>query len=98
VAASQSSRWRDARARPQSRSRGTGQLGDGGADDVHVGVVEVLVRLAAPGRDVLDVVGARQALVVPDHVLDRQVELAAQPARQLERRVVLGLVVHHLLV
>src|SRR5579884_3283505 len=47
-------------------------------------MVEVAVRLGPQRRDIFTVVGARQALVMADYVLDRDVEAAAQPAHQLE--------------
>ena len=51
----------------------------------HVGVLPVAVRLAAPRGVALAVVAARQALRVPDHVRERDVE-AARVSHSVSRR------------
>src|SRR3954447_8591432 len=51
----------------------------------HVARAPVAVRLAAEARVELLVIGRREALVVPDHARDGQVEAAAQPAGEANR-------------
>src|SRR5438067_4415295 len=53
--------------------------------DLHVRVLPVGVRLVRPRSVQLLVVRAREALVVPDHVPDPDVEAIDEPRRQLER-------------
>src|SRR5437588_12075246 len=57
---------------------------------------EVTVRLRAQRRNVLAVLGARQALVVADHIPDLDLEAASQPPHQPQVRGHLLAIAHHL--
>jgi hypothetical protein len=82
--------------RPYRRSPVAGHLRYPRTDALHVGPLEVLVRLAPEGRYELTVVRAGKALVVADDVCNRYVKPAPQVVRQCECRPKLFRVVEHL--
>ena len=63
------------------------ELGEVRAIGLHVGVVPVAVGLAFEARVELLVEGGGEALVVSDHLVDREAEAAAQPLCESERGV-----------
>src|SRR5271165_7621059 len=80
------------------RSGAAARDSESAAVDLHVGMIEVGVGLRAQSWDVLAVVGAREALDVPNHVPDRDVVATAQPPHQAQTRGHLCCVVEHFLV
>jgi hypothetical protein len=78
------------------RSPVAGLLRHPRTDALHVGALEVLVRLATEGRYELTVVRAGKALVVADDVCNRYVKPAPQVVRKCECRRKLLWVVEHL--